>query len=338
MAYRFVSGNRLDFANTPFLGYTFGPVTIALLIKLNGTVNENPFVAITNSARATARVGCRSFGAAGQPRLTLDNVANTVSLVSYTTGVWMLTAFTWGGGGTQPDAHINTGSGWGHHAFPAVVASNGSTAVQASDFLTVGEYTSTLHPASDIVCVGIKRAVMSSAQVEAAMSFTSWATWLAAGYDWLAGFEAAGTILDQGGTGAGDEIARVGTTLVADPPGWVWSPTDTTAPSVPTGLTATPDYSTAADLAWTASTDAVGVTGYRVERKTGASAFAEIAAPAGTTYHDTGLAPSTAYVYRVRARDAAGNLSGYSSEVTMTTLWYPDPATTKWVPLFMPSP
>ena len=41
---------------------------------------------------------------------------------------------------------------------------------------------------------------------------------------------------------------------------------DTTPPSAPTGLGATAVSTSQIDLAWTASTDNVGVTGYRVER------------------------------------------------------------------------
>ncbi len=41
--------------------------------------------------------------------------------------------------------------------------------------------------------------------------------------------------------------------------------------------------------------------------------------PTGTAYSDTGLAPATTYRFRVRAVDAAGNLSTYSSIVTATT-------------------
>ena len=67
------------------------------------------------------------------------------------------------------------------------------------------------------------------------------------------------------------------------------------------------------DLSWTASTDNVGVTGYLVERcqGTGCSSFAQIGTTAGTTYNDTGLTSGTSYTYRVRATDAAGNLSPY---------------------------
>jgi chitodextrinase len=101
---------------------------------------------------------------------------------------------------------------------------------------------------------------------------------------------------------------------------------DTTPPSVPTSLTATAASTTQINLAWTASTDNVGVTGYRVERCQGAgcSNFAQIATPTAATFNDTGLTPSTSYSYRVRATDAAANLSAFSSTATASTMAAPD--------------
>jgi len=66
-----------------------------------------------------------------------------------------------------------------------------------------------------------------------------------------------------------------------------------------------------------------------VERCQGAgcSTFTEIATPPGTSYNNTGLAASTSYSYRVRATDAAGNLSGYSNVTTSTTQATPPPVT-----------
>ena len=96
---------------------------------------------------------------------------------------------------------------------------------------------------------------------------------------------------------------------------------DTTRPTTPTGLAATAVSPMQINLGWTASTDNVGVSGYRVERCQGAGCtnFAEVATPTATAHSDTGLSPSTTYRYRVRAVDAAGNLSLYSSIATATT-------------------
>jgi chitodextrinase len=98
-------------------------------------------------------------------------------------------------------------------------------------------------------------------------------------------------------------------------------PPVTTPPSAPTNLIVTVVSSSQINLSWTASTDNVAVSGYKVERCQGAacSNFTQIATPATTTYSDTGLVGSTSYSYRVRATDASGNLSSYSSAGTATT-------------------
>jgi hypothetical protein len=96
---------------------------------------------------------------------------------------------------------------------------------------------------------------------------------------------------------------------------------DTTAPTVPSGFKATAANSNQINLSWTASTDNVGVTGYRLERcqRAGCTNFVQIATPSATSYNDTGLAAGMLYRYRVRATDAAGWVSGYSAIVKATT-------------------
>ncbi|WP_214102736.1 glycosyl hydrolase family 18 protein [Acrocarpospora catenulata] len=89
---------------------------------------------------------------------------------------------------------------------------------------------------------------------------------------------------------------------------------DTTAPSVPGNLRSTGVTSSSVSLAWDASTDNVGVTGYLIYR--GGTLVTTVT---GTTYTDTGRAASTSYTYQVRARDAANNQSGLSNSVTATT-------------------
>jgi chitodextrinase len=98
---------------------------------------------------------------------------------------------------------------------------------------------------------------------------------------------------------------------------------DTQPPSAPATLTATAMGGTQIQLGWSASTDNVGVTGYFIERQGGGStSFSQIATTTGTAYVDTALAGTTSYSYRVRATDAAGNLSGYSPIASATTLPY----------------
>src|SRR5690348_5245332 len=98
-------------------------------------------------------------------------------------------------------------------------------------------------------------------------------------------------------------------------------PPDTTPPSTPANLVATVISSTQINLTWTASTDNVGVTGYKVERCQGGGClnFSQTTTTTNTNFSDTGLTPSTSYSYRVRATDAAGNLSGYSNVPSGTT-------------------
>jgi WD40 repeat protein len=106
---------------------------------------------------------------------------------------------------------------------------------------------------------------------------------------------------------------------------------DSASPTVPANLTAVPAGTTSVNLSWAASTDNVGVTGYLLERCTGADCtdFTQFAAVTATNYLDTsgelgGLIPGATYRYRVRAIDAAGNQSGYSNVASATTLSSPD--------------
>lgn len=90
--------------------------------------------------------------------------------------------------------------------------------------------------------------------------------------------------------------------------------TDTIAPTAPTNLTATAVSRSEINLSWTASTDAVGVSGYYVYRGT-----TKIGTVTSTTYSDTGLSASTEYCYTVKAYDAANNVSSASTGACATT-------------------
>src|SRR6266699_5495520 len=89
---------------------------------------------------------------------------------------------------------------------------------------------------------------------------------------------------------------------------------DATPPSTHTSLVATAAGGSVANLAWSASTDNVAVTGYIVRRN-----GVRVGTSASTTYADTGLSSATTYGYTVAAHDAAGNVSSESTIASATT-------------------
>ncbi|MER5863678.1 NPCBM/NEW2 domain-containing protein [Kitasatospora sp. NPDC002040] len=89
---------------------------------------------------------------------------------------------------------------------------------------------------------------------------------------------------------------------------------DITAPTAPTALAPANLTSESVDLGWTASTDSVGVANYNVYRN-----GTLVGSATGTTFAATGLAASTPYSFTVKAVDAAGNVSGTSNTVAVTT-------------------
>ena len=115
-------------------------------------------------------------------------------------------------------------------------------------------------------------------------------------YDWVFVPEAGKTFTDSGTTACHGSTA------------------DINPPTTPTNLTANAVAPNQVNLAWTASTDNVGVTGYRVFRD-----GAQIAIAPGASYSDTGVQPKTNHSYYVVAIDAAGNASPPSNTVTATT-------------------
>jgi chitodextrinase len=101
--------------------------------------------------------------------------------------------------------------------------------------------------------------------------------------------------------------------------------TATTAAPVltaPTSLTASPASSSQINLTWGAASETGGtISAYLIERcqGSGCSTFTQVASASGTSFNDTGLTASTAYSYRVRATDAAGDLGPYSNSAGATT-------------------
>jgi chitodextrinase len=85
---------------------------------------------------------------------------------------------------------------------------------------------------------------------------------------------------------------------------------DVQAPTAPTALGAVSIASNSIVLAWTASTDNVAVTGYRVKRD--GAVVATVTVP---TWTDTTASAFVSYTYQVVAFDAAGNQSAGSNAI-----------------------
>ena len=94
------------------------------------------------------------------------------------------------------------------------------------------------------------------------------------------------------------------------------SPGDSQPPSTPTLTMANPVGMSQVDLAWTASTDNVGVAGYQIIRD---GSIVANAAGNQLSLSDTSVNYNTSYGYQVRAFDAKGNVSGLSNILYVVT-------------------
>lgn len=92
------------------------------------------------------------------------------------------------------------------------------------------------------------------------------------------------------------------------------TPTDQTAPSVPTGLSVSTITQNTATVSWNASSDNIAVASY--DLYVDGSLLSNVN---GTTSNLTGLSVATPYSVVVRAKDAAGNNSAISTAVIFTT-------------------
>ncbi len=91
---------------------------------------------------------------------------------------------------------------------------------------------------------------------------------------------------------------------------------DTQAPDAPSGVVASAAGSNSATITWTAATDNVAVTEYRILR-----GDVQVGVTDGSTvsWTDNGLLSQTTYTYTVTAADAAGNVSAPSDPASVTT-------------------
>src|SRR5579883_2270170 len=107
---------------------------------------------------------------------------------------------------------------------------------------------------------------------------------------------------------AGSATAQVTVTVA--------SQTDTQPPTAPVLTSAVARSATEVDLAWSAATDNVGVSGYRILRN--GSLLASVSGST-LTYADQSAAANTTYTYAVVAFDGAGNTSAPSNPIQVTT-------------------
>jgi hypothetical protein len=91
---------------------------------------------------------------------------------------------------------------------------------------------------------------------------------------------------------------------------------DTTAPTVPDGLSAVPGATGHVTLKWAASRDATGVAGYTIYRNDTSLTTIDGTIPA---YVDTSTMLNTPYTYTVAAFDPFGNHSAKSDPISVTT-------------------
>ena len=88
---------------------------------------------------------------------------------------------------------------------------------------------------------------------------------------------------------------------------------DTTAPSKPSGVKATPYSPGRIDVTWGASTDSHSMGGYLIYRTDQSNPIADLPVALARVYSDTNVVPGVTYGYRVKAYDSAGNVSAQSS-------------------------
>jgi len=89
---------------------------------------------------------------------------------------------------------------------------------------------------------------------------------------------------------------------------------DPDPPSAPGNLRSTGSTANSVSLAWNASTDNIGVTGYIVY-----SGGDQVGEATGTSTTISGLTANKSYPFTVKATDDAGNLSAASNQITVTT-------------------
>ena len=177
----------------------------------------------------------------------------------------------------------------------------GQFAITNATDTTVNTWTMTFDLPAGETITSLWNASYTSSGSHYTVTSPSWASPLAPG----AGADPVG--FDASATGA---VSPPANCLMNSAP-CAGTPADTSPPSTPSGLHVSGTGPGSIALAWTASTDNVGVASYRVYEGSTVTATAT-----GASVSVTGLLAGSSHTFTVTAVDAAGNESGHSAAVT----------------------
>ena len=301
--------------------------------------NQSPTIALTAPTNgATFNTGANIAVSANA-----SDADGSIARVEFFRGVTSLGVDT-----TAPYSVSWNGATAGTHGFRAVATDNqGATATSATATVTVSGT-----PPTDTTPPSVPAGLASPAQTGTSVSLSWSAATDNAGGSGVAGYDvyrngsfvAAVAATNYNNTGlspatqysfqvrardvAGNASALSGAINVSTQS----NPTDTTPPSVPSGLTSPTQTSSSITVNWTAATDNAGgsgVAGYDVYRN-----GSLVASPTTTSHTSNGLNANTQYTFRVRARDNAGNASAQSGEITARTTTTPPPGNKRVIGYF----
>ena len=264
----------------------------ALFLALAGTGSASAYWGAKATLSATASAGSIGIASTGFPSLSTSyspsSLAATAPVTVTNTGT-IAAPFTLRLAAEAPTplaagTRVNTWPVGPDHGCAA--SSPTPAGATGSDWSAVPDLTATLEPGAETTyCV--RTSITSAAQTS------------------LAGTSILGTASVT--SSVGPWTASTASTAAQ-------SVADTAPPSAPGTPTASATNATSTTLAWTASTDNVGVVGYDVIRN-----GTLVATVPTATFTDAALAPGTSFGYAIVARDSTGNASAPSKVGMVTT-------------------
>jgi hypothetical protein len=275
---------------------TPGNLTFQVPRAAGATVDFDSLIPVTGANVSVPFVhGIPAGGTSGQVLAKASGTDYDVTWAAQTGG---------GGGGAVASVNGKTGAVTLAASDVGADASGAATAAQAAAIAAAATDATSKANAAQAAAISASAGQVTDAAMAGAWGSSTGAK-VAADATVRAAFVAASQLLlsDTRPGNPATGLVRIGLAV---------SGSDTTAPSTPTNL-AVVAGNAQNSLSWTASTDNVAVTGYKVRR-----GGTVVGTPTGTSYTDTGLTNGTTYSYTVSAVDAAANESAQTSAVTGT--------------------